>query len=482
MTIDGGYAEHNTPSTTGQWTFEWTAPASDVGMVTFYASGLVANSNGNNQGDSVYTLTVDMNSSSSQNIPQVQDLVWSQPTRGAIYSSPTIGSDGTIYIGSGDNNLYAFYPDGGVKWTYQAGEWVDSTPAIADDGTIYVGSWDNKLHAINPDGSGKWTFATDSLVLGGPAVGPDGTIYIGSHDNFFYALESNGSKKWEYFAEQPISSSAALGQNGTIYFGDDNGTFHAVNPDGTSKWTYVVDSISESNSSIESSPALDLYGNIYFGSANGYCYSLEDNGTNGVLRWKYATADRVDSSPVIGLSNEVLFMSRDGYLRSIDIDFGVTNWEKPIGDVFYSSPVVDENGTVYVAGYLGGGENHIFAIDANGSMDWNSSMTNHSVVIGDVVDSSLAIDSNGTLYFGSFDKKLYAVKAGWNLADSDWPKFRRDNLGTGRWPSYQIDANASPAGSGTIAGAGVHNQGATVTLTATAATGYYLLPLVRRFQ
>ena len=138
MTVDGGYAEHNAPSSTGQWTFKWTAPASDVGMVTFYASGLVANSNGNTLGDSVYTLTVDMNSSSSQNIPQVQDLVWSQPTRGAIYSSPTIGSDGTIYIGSGDNKLYAFYPDGGVKWTYQAAEWVDSTPAIADDGTIYV--------------------------------------------------------------------------------------------------------------------------------------------------------------------------------------------------------------------------------------------------------------------------------------------------------------------------------------------------------
>ena len=472
ITVDGEYIEHNTPSTTGQWTFKWTAPSTDVGLVTFYASGLVANSNSDKTGDSVYSLTVDINSSSSQNIPQVQDLVWSQQTRGAIYSSPTIGSDGTIYVGSGDDKLYAFYPDGGVKWTYQAGEWVDSTPAIADDGTIYVGSWDNKVHAINPDGTAKWTFSTDSLVLAGPAVGPDGTIYVGSHDNFFYALEANGSVKWEYFAEQPVSSSAALGQDGTIYFGDDNGTFHAVNPDGTSKWTYVVDTISESNSSIESSPALDLYGYIYFGSANGYCYSLEDNGTNGVLRWKYATADRVDSSPVIGLSNEVFFMSRDGYLRSIDIDFGVTNWEKPIGDVFYSSPVVDENGTVYVVGYLGGGENHIFAIDANGSMDWNSSMTNHSVVIGDVVDSSLAIDANGTLYFGSFDKKLYAVKAGWNLADSDWPKFRRDNSGTGRWPSYQIDANASPVGSGTIAGAGVHNQGATASLTATPATGY----------
>jgi uncharacterized repeat protein (TIGR02543 family) len=89
-----------------------------------------------------------------------------------------------------------------------------------------------------------------------------------------------------------------------------------------------------------------------------------------------------------------------------------------------------------------------------------------------VVDSSLAIDANGTLYFGSFDKKLYAVKAGWNLANSDWPKFRRDNLGTGRWPSYQIDANASPPEGGLITGAGVYNEGANATIYANPSVGY----------
>ena len=92
MQIDSGYAEHSTPSSSGQWTFKWTAPASDVGLVTFYASGLVSNSNGANSGDSVYTLSVDMNSTGSQPIRQIGDLVWShRPCITAIKNSRVIG-------------------------------------------------------------------------------------------------------------------------------------------------------------------------------------------------------------------------------------------------------------------------------------------------------------------------------------------------------------------------------------------------------
>jgi len=38
-----------------------------------------------------------------------------------IYSSPAIGSDGTIYVGSYDSNLYAINPDGSLKWKYSTG-------------------------------------------------------------------------------------------------------------------------------------------------------------------------------------------------------------------------------------------------------------------------------------------------------------------------------------------------------------------------
>ena len=45
------------PGTTGgsTWTFSWTAPATDVGPITFYAAGLQANNNGSTSGDQTYT-------------------------------------------------------------------------------------------------------------------------------------------------------------------------------------------------------------------------------------------------------------------------------------------------------------------------------------------------------------------------------------------------------------------------------------------
>ena len=75
-------------------------------------------------------------------------------------SSPAIGADGTVYVGSFDDNVYAINPDGSQKWMFTTGDSVESSPAIGADGTIYVGSFDDKVYAINPDGSQKWTFAT----------------------------------------------------------------------------------------------------------------------------------------------------------------------------------------------------------------------------------------------------------------------------------------------------------------------------------
>jgi hypothetical protein len=37
------------------WTFNWVAPSTDVGPVTFYAAGNQANNNGNETGDQIYT-------------------------------------------------------------------------------------------------------------------------------------------------------------------------------------------------------------------------------------------------------------------------------------------------------------------------------------------------------------------------------------------------------------------------------------------
>ena len=82
--------------------------------------------------------------------------IWEFETGGMIaWSSPAIGSDGTVYVGSDDKKLYAINGKTGVKlWEFNTGGDVFSSPAIGSDGTVYVGSGDNKLYAIKTDSKG----------------------------------------------------------------------------------------------------------------------------------------------------------------------------------------------------------------------------------------------------------------------------------------------------------------------------------------
>jgi len=75
-------------------------------------------------------------------------------TSGSIGSSPAIGMDGTIYIGSDDRNLYALNSDGSLKWKYKTSDRIFSSPAIGSDGTIYIGSYDNYLYATKSSSIG----------------------------------------------------------------------------------------------------------------------------------------------------------------------------------------------------------------------------------------------------------------------------------------------------------------------------------------
>jgi hypothetical protein len=106
-------------------------------------------------------------------------LKWKFATAG-ILSSPAIGADGAIYVGSGDSNLYAVSANGVRKWAFKADTPV-GIPAIADAGTIYVRAGEN-LYAVDTNGAKKWVF---SLGAGpaAPAIAKDGTVYISDDEN-----------------------------------------------------------------------------------------------------------------------------------------------------------------------------------------------------------------------------------------------------------------------------------------------------------
>jgi outer membrane protein assembly factor BamB len=322
------------------------------------------------------------------------NLRWSFTTNGRIYGGPVIDSNGIIYVGSQDDNLYAINPDGTEKWNFTTGYWVGSTPAIGSDNTIYVGSVDHKFYAINPDGTEKWNFTTGDNIHSSPTIGFDGTIYIGSYDRNMYAINPNGSEKWHFTTGGNIDSSPAIDSNGTIYFGSKDGKLYAINPDGTEKWSFVVENW------ISATPAIGVDGTIYVGSNyDNKLYAINPDGTE---KWSFMTDNHV-KTPGIGSDGTIYVGSSNSRLYAINPN-GTEKWSYITGGVVASSPAIGSDGTIFVGSH----DYNIYAINPDGTAKW-------SFTTGNFVSSSPAIGCDGVVYVGSQDFNLYAIGSSPNL-------------------------------------------------------------------
>jgi len=152
-----------------------------------------------------------------------------------LLSSPTIGPDGTVYVGAQNGKLYAVDVNGSLRWTHSTDGFIYSSPAVSPDGdSIYVCSQDGTVYALGRDGSEQWTFevaglgAATGAILGSPAIGADGTVYVvGVYDSNLYAIEpSTGALKWAYDFNDPCEpngpqpfafASPVVAADGTIY-------------------------------------------------------------------------------------------------------------------------------------------------------------------------------------------------------------------------------------------------------------------------
>ena len=126
----------------------------------------------------------------------------------AFQSSPVVGPDGTIYVGNDNGRLYAFAFNSSTltlttPWSADpsaGSSAIQSSPAVSNDGSVvYVGSFDNNLYAFNTsNGSEKWRFTAGNDIQGPIAVDANDHIYFGSNDNRVYALYYDGTEKWRF--------------------------------------------------------------------------------------------------------------------------------------------------------------------------------------------------------------------------------------------------------------------------------------------
>lgn len=182
---------------------------------------------------------------------------------------PSVSLD-TVYVGTGpgDGKLYAInVEDGSVKWSVSVGS-VYGKPAIDQDGTLYVGSSNNALYAIDVFGVIKWTFAAPTgAIKNGPSIGGNGQIYFGSLDNNVYALNRSGVELWRHGMVGDVYSSPVVGSSENVFVASfKDGIVFPVTPNvkslshvnGAAVW-----GSSTQNNIAYSSPAIGATGGLY---------------------------------------------------------------------------------------------------------------------------------------------------------------------------------------------------------------------------
>jgi len=317
-------------------------------------------------------------------------------------------------------SAYTGPPTPTLAWNLTSRDGIVSSAAIADDGTIYFGvGWNTSLvkdpyvYALYPNGTIKWRFKANDGFFSSPALGPDNTIYICSLDGYLFAIKDEGTcgeLLWKRHLGYSFNlCSPAVGPDGFIHVGSPSFKYFLVNPDGTIEWDYKTDWC------IISSPAIDDDGTVYIGSKDHFLYAFSAD--QHKVKWKFQTGTFfdghcVDSSPAIG-PDGTIYVGTDPYGAAGQTPIPVTTnfwainpdgslkWVFETEDGVESSPAIGPDGTVYVGSYDG----YLYAIKDTGTegvLQWKFK-TNGAV------DGSPTIDADGVIYVGSRDATLYAL-------------------------------------------------------------------------
>jgi outer membrane protein assembly factor BamB len=347
---------------------------------------------------------------------------WKFDSKGPIASSPAVAG-GVVIVSSVDGLIYGVdAATGASKWTFATkGERRFTAPGIHGaiprtermpdpfdvflsspviaNGVVYIGSGDQNVYALDAStGALRWTFATGDVVHASPAVA-NGVVYVGSWDRNLYAIDaSTGRERWRYttgndttiYNQIGIASSAAVA-GGLVFVGGRDGHFHVVDAaTGQLKWKH-----NNRGGWTIASPAVKD-GIVYFPTSDGTRFKALEASTGNV---KFDLQNKAVSFSSPALAGDVAFYgTSDGYLNAVSLTEGTlkatfqTDGSKENGPKF-----TDENGRL---------RTNLMYPDR--TLDGLMIGMRTMMTLGSVLSSPVVVD--GVVYFGSTDGHLYAVR------------------------------------------------------------------------
>ncbi len=197
------YIMQKTAGTSGaggtiSWSFQWKAPATPAGNITFYAAVNATNNNNSDAGDQIYTKSFSFS------------LTSLLPTATITKSSNTICTGDTLYLQGGGNNNPTIF-----NWTTSGGS--PSGSILQNPKIVYSTPGTYNISLTTKNGIGTSTPATTSVTVNAKPVNTvtaSGPLTFCKGDSVVLTAAANGTMSYAW-SHGPTSKSVTVKDSGS---------------------------------------------------------------------------------------------------------------------------------------------------------------------------------------------------------------------------------------------------------------------------
>ena len=244
-------------------------------------------------------------------------------------ASPVVAG-GLVYFCTGNRLIALDVESGARKWTFPTDEplagVIRAAPAVSD-GVVYVGATDGNLYALNAsDGKLVWSYPTTGSIRGAPAVSGN-IVFFGSDNNNLYAVDvQSGELAWRGpLATRDDVTSQPVIASGYVVFVSMDGLVHgASETNGVPRWEFRLATVTS-----RCLPA--VYSDIVYIAAGNNLQAIRLK--TGRQRWLLSFSSELATGPTIGTDSDsgsasIYVITKNRKLYAITLD-RKTKWNQP---------------------------------------------------------------------------------------------------------------------------------------------------------
>ena len=286
-------------------------------------------------------------------------------TDGPVFSTPVIGADDQIYVGSADRYFYRLDPASGrIVWRVGTEGVIDSAACIGPDGLVWVPGGDGRIIGFDADGKEVWRYDrmldrtrfTPSTIYwweGNIVPGPNGWLYAGNDDFYMYAIEPFAGVRWATPTGLHIWGAPAFDDD-LVFVPSFDGCLYALElGSGRVRWRRNLGNF------IASSPAV-ADGLVIVGSFDHHVTAVD--AASGRVVWRARTGGPVYASAAVD-ADQVVIGSADGVVYALELWTGAPRWTRWLGETIRGSVAVGEQL------YVPGGDGQITCLGRDGTVN-----------------------------------------------------------------------------------------------------------------